>query len=111
MKFSGSQYHVDRMVYELEKEEKDGKIISRFKKLDYGVMPLTAIYLTYSAIPEGGGKRKFVMNLWDGRRNIFFNGKHVKPLKGYVSIRNGELNKDFEEKVREMLVEALNLPK
>jgi hypothetical protein len=108
MKFSRSQYSIDEETYVLEKTETNGKIIGRFTVPKFGILPFRSIYLKYSAGPEDRGKRNFRMNLWDG--NIF-SVEHVKTEKGAVSRHDRKINKDYEEKVRNMIDEALKLSK
>lgn len=108
MKFSGSQYPVNEKVYVLEREEKDGKIVGRFKKPKFGIVPFRSIYLKYSAGQEGG-KRKFRADLWNGLTNTTFNAEHVRTEKGTLSRYEKELNKDYEEKIKSMINEGLKL--
>jgi hypothetical protein len=110
MKFSGSQYPVRERTYVFVKEEKDGKIIGRFVRPEFGLVPFRAIYLKYSSGPEEGGKRKFRMDLWNGLNNSTLNSEHVKTEKGTVSRYSKKLNEDFEGKVKSMIDEALKLP-
>jgi hypothetical protein len=106
MKFSRSQYPIDEKTYVLEKTETNGKIIGRFVIPEFGILPFRSIYLKYSAGPGEGGKRNFRMNLWDG--NIF-SAEHVKTEKGTISRHDRKINKEYEEKVKNMIKEALKL--
>lgn len=105
MKFSGSQYPVNRMTYVLEREEKDGKVIGRFKKLEHGIAPPWSICLDYAAGQVKGGKKSFRAHLWNG----FIISEHVKTEKGYISRFDKKCNEDYEEKIKSLIREALRL--
>jgi len=106
MIFSKSQYSVNNKTYAFERTEANGKITGRFTVPQFGVLPFKAIYLEYRAGQEEGGKRSFRMNLWDG--NIF-KAEHVKTEKGTISRYDGKVNRDYEEKVKSMVREAIEL--
>ena len=111
MVFSKSQYPVDEATYVLVKEEKNGKIVGRFNKVKHRFIDsLGKIFLDYQAISKGEGKF-FRMYLCDGRHVIGpYNRNVVKVEKGSVSLFRKTANKDYEEKVRSMIDEALRLP-
>lgn len=109
MKFSKSQYPVNEKEYVFEKRVIDGKIIGRFIVPKFGIVPFRSIYLQYSTGPKEGGKRSFRVDLWDGRGNSTLNSEHVKTEKGVLGRYKKELNKDYEEKVKSIIIEALKL--
>ena len=107
MKISRSQYDVNYKNYLFKKTKENGKITGRFVVAEFGLVPFSdAVYLEYLAYSGEGGKRDFCMDLWNG--NNFF-ADHIKNEKGTLSKFNKKFNKDYEEKVKNMIIEALKL--